>query len=324
MQNCPSYLTPKALHFPQVPSSYPTRQLPITPVSLIAASSPAIPLQPASNIHPDPSPSSRTPGSRLLLCKQGVQPGTPSQAPISLNWGRAEARERGPGGARGLGLGQPGWEGNPCGKEEVTRSPTGRETPKSESAAESGGSAARAHAGPRPTSWAPVLRAPLPGPLTRAARASAAAGSRADGAELSRSGSPHLSDSGTGGARGLPSGGGTAPASPPRDPRRVRPAPAVLRAALGRGVLLCSAGLRAGSVRRSGAVSRSVRLSRAVGPGVPCCRPVGARRGAPHLPLARPPGAFRPQRRRASRWGPAAVPSSAGSEPHRIPPGRRV
>lgn len=174
------------------------------PHHLQSPSNPPLTSIPTPVLHPGPlDPAS--------CSKQGVQPGTPSQAPISLNWGRAEARERGPGGARALGLGQPGWEGNPCGKEEVTRSPTGRETPKSESAAESGGSAARAHAGPRPTSWAPVLRAPLPGPLTRAARASAAAGSRADGAELSRSGSPHPSDPGPGGARGLPSGGRDGP-----------------------------------------------------------------------------------------------------------------
>lgn len=292
MQNCPSYFTPKALHFPQVPSSYPTRQLPITPVSLIAASSPAIPLQPASNIHPDFSPSSRTPGSRLLLCKQGVQPGTPSQAPISLNWGRAEARERGPGGARALGLGQPGWEGNPCGKEEVTRSPTGRETPKSESAAESGGSAARAHAGPRPTSWAPVLRAPLPGPLTRAARASAAAGSRADGAELSRSGSPHLSDSGTGGARGLPSGGRDGPrltsarsSSGPSRPRRParRPGP-------GGPPLFCGAARRLrAAVGRRQPVRPSVPRRRS---GCALLPPCGrsTRRTAP--PLGAAPGRF--------------------------------
>lgn len=295
-------------------------ELPITPISLIVASSSAKPLQPASNIHPRPHPSSRTPGSRLPFCKQGVQPGTPIRPQIA-ELGQSRSQGEGPRGRQGPGAaGTPVrparlGAGNPCGKEEVTRSPPGRETPKSESAAESGGSAARAPAGPRPTSWAPVLRAPLPGPLTRAARASAAAGSRAGGAELSRSGNPHPSDPGPGGARGLPSGAGRPPphlrailvGSVPPPPSCAPP-----WAGAGGGILLGSAGLRAGSVQRAGAVSRPVRLSRAVGPGVPCCRPVGARRGAPHLPLARPPGAFRPQRRRASRWGPAGVPSPGG------------
>lgn len=161
-----------------------------------------------------------------------MQPETPSQAPISLNWGRAEARERGPGGREGLGAagaqarpGQLG-EGIPAGKRKLGApilegKPQNPSVRLSQKARQPGLIPDPARLpGPR-SSAAPPPRPPHPGSPSQRRRGVACRKSREEPEP-----EPTPQRTGAGRRSGTALGGGTAPASPPRDSRRFWPASA--------------------------------------------------------------------------------------------------
>ena len=200
-------------------------------------------------------------------------------------------RGRGPGGLPGVPSRRVSSQAKAAGRrgpgrnEEVKRSPPGKETPKSEQAAESGGPAARAHSRPRQIPWARDLRG-APSPTPSPGQPERAAARLRWRRQRSRAGAGVHTPEGQGGAgaQGLPSGAGRASgltsagfSSVLSRPRRPRPAPASCTQS-GRGAALSSAAPRRpllAAVRRH---QPGVRLSRAVGPREPGLCPVGAQR----------------------------------------------
>ena len=142
---------------------------------------------------------------------------------------------------------KPAGRRGPGRNEEVKRSPPGKETPKSEHEAESGGPAARAHSCPGQISWARDLRG-APSPAPSPGQPERAAARLRELRERSRAGAGVHTPEGQGGAgaQGLPSGAGRAPgltsagfSSVLSRPRRPRPAPASCSQS-GRGAALSS------------------------------------------------------------------------------------
>lgn len=224
---------------------------------------------------------------------------------MAQNWGRAKARGRGPAGRKGPGAAgtqaRPGWlgEGVQAGKEEVVLSPPGRENPKSERAAESGGPAAWPIPVPArlPGSWpsaAPPPRSPHLGSPNQRRRGVARRQSPAEP-------EPTPQQAGAGRPQGQPSRAGRPPASPPRDSRLSCPAPAALvpPRGLARRPRPGGSPLRCGAARLSGPLPVPGGRSQQVCPSVPrrrskCALPPPCGCSTPHTvpPSGPAPGAF--------------------------------
>ena len=212
---------------------------------------------------------------------------------------------------RGSSQAKPAGRRGPGGNEEVTRSPSGRETPKSEHEAESGGPAAQAHSCPRSISWARDLSgAPSPVPSPGQPEPAAARLREQKPAESELEPTPQRARGralracpwGRDGPRPHLLGILVGPVPPPPPSAR----PAVLRAAWALGP---PSALRDGatlSVHRCGAVCRAVSLSRAVGP----CRPA--------------PPCGRSALRTLLRSGAGPPRSSPATDPARDPGGTRL